>query len=500
MMKGRQASLRAALAVAGTAAAGALLLDGAGLVPPAQAQNAEERKKREQERNAPPRVQQQPKPMQQPPSRVTQPPPQRQLPPPERTTKPLQDKPFQNKSFQEQKSFQDKPFKNKTFQKEPPPSRPVQQVQPPPGQKAFQPKPLANPESNRDLKPDGTRRFTPPGQPGIPPSRETQPKFQPAPSGPGPARPLAVTPGTQDRFKRVDDIKKFRLERVEDGGRRKVIEEPGRRFIVKEHNRTIVRHDETDRFLRRPGAKSQRRPDGTVETFYVRRDGVRVFTVVDGNGRLLRRFRRDRDGREHHIIDNRRFWRNVALGVGLGIVVLNLPPPRITIPYDDYIVDYDDASDDDLYETLDAPPVEDLDRSYSLEEIRDNYPLLARVRSIDIDSIQFDTGSWEIAPDEYDKLERIARAILRVLERNPDSVLMIAGHTDAVGPEDENASLSDRRATAVAEVLTDRFEVPAENIVTQGYGEQQLKVDTQGPEPRNRRVSVHNVTGLMAER
>jgi hypothetical protein len=176
-----------------------------------------------------------------------------------------------------------------------------------------------------------------------------------------------VTPGTQDRtqdrFKRVDDIKKFRLERVEDGGRRKVIEEPGRRFIVKEHNRTVVRHDETDRFLRRPGAKSQRRPDGTVETFYVRRDGVRVFTVVDGNGRLLRRFRRDRDGREHHIIDNRRFWRNVALGVGLGIVVLNLPPPRITIPYDDYIVDYDNASDDDLYETLDAPPVEDLDRS-----------------------------------------------------------------------------------------------------------------------------------------
>jgi outer membrane protein OmpA-like peptidoglycan-associated protein len=122
------------------------------------------------------------------------------------------------------------------------------------------------------------------------------------------------------------------------------------------------------------------------------------------------------------------------------------------------------------------------------------------VRSIDIDSIQFDTGSWEIAPDEYDKLERIARAILRVLERNPDSVFMIAGHTDAVGPEDENASLSDRRATAVAEVLTDRFEVPAENIVTQGYGEQQLKVDTQDPEPRNRRVSVHNVTGLMAER
>ena len=49
-------------------------------------------------------------------------------------------------------------------------------------------------------------------------------------------------------------------------------------------------------------------------------------------------------------------------------------------------------------------------------------------------------------------------------------------------------------------MLTDRFDVPAENVVTQGYGEQYLKIDTQGPEPRNRRVSIQNVSGLMAER
>jgi outer membrane protein OmpA-like peptidoglycan-associated protein len=42
--------------------------------------------------------------------------------------------------------------------------------------------------------------------------------------------------------------------------------------------------------------------------------------------------------------------------------------------------------------------------------------------------------------------------------------------------------------------------VPAENLVTQGYGEQYLKVDTQGPERLNRRVAVRNIKGLMAER
>jgi outer membrane protein OmpA-like peptidoglycan-associated protein len=165
-----------------------------------------------------------------------------------------------------------------------------------------------------------------------------------------------------------------------------------------------------------------------------------------------------------------------------------------------YVVPYNYASDDDLYEALDAPPIEALDRAYSLAEILDNYELRARLRSIDIDTIYFDSGAWEVTPDQYGKLARIARAMLRVLERNPDAVFLIAGYTDAVGSDEDNASLSDRRAAAVADVLTEQFDVPAENLVTQGYGEQFLKIDTQGPEPRNRRVSVYNITRLMAER
>ncbi len=58
---------------------------------------------------------------------------------------------------------------------------------------------------------------------------------------------------------------------------------------------------------------------------------------------------------------------------------------------------------------------------------------------------------------------------------------MIEGHTDAVGNDVDNLSLSDRRAESVAVALTEQFQVPAENLVTQGYGEQYLKVPTQGP-------------------
>ena len=74
---------------------------------------------------------------------------------------------------------------------------------------------------------------------------------------------------------------------------------------------------------------------------------------------------------------------------------------------------------------------------------------------------------------------------------------MIEGHTDAVGSDVDNLSLSDRRAESVAMALTQQFNVPAENLVTQGYGEQYLKVPTQGPERANRRVTVRRITPLL---
>ena len=76
---------------------------------------------------------------------------------------------------------------------------------------------------------------------------------------------------------------------------------------------------------------------------------------------------------------------------------------------------------------------------------------------------------------------------------------MIEGHTDAVGSDVDNLSLSDRRAETVALILSDKFSVPPENMVTQGYGEQHLKIPTDGPERRNRRVTVRRITPLLEQ-
>lgn len=303
------------------------------------------------------------------------------------------------------------------------------------------------------------------------------------------------------RFRRLDDVKQLRRQRVEDGGRRVVIEEPGNRMIVREQGRMIIRHDDTERFRRRfKDTRVERKRDGTTETVFIRPDGVQIVSVVDSRGRLLHRYRRYRDGRTVVLIDNRRYHRpGFVEGLFLG-AILNLRPPVIRIPREKYIVEYEDASYEDIYEALTAPPVDDVDleRGYSLDEIRYNQYLRERMRRIDLDSIYFEFGSWEVAPDQYYKLERIAKAINRLLEERPDEIIMIEGHTDAVGSEEDNMTLSDHRAETVAMILSEEFGVPAENLVTQGYGEQFLKIQTEGPERQNRRVSVRRITPLLA--
>ena len=127
-------------------------------------------------------------------------------------------------------------------------------------------------------------------------------------------------------------------------------------------------------------------------------------------------------------------------------MLLGLAAPRILIPRDRYIVDMGSAPPALLYEALEAPPLVPIERAYTLDEIRDNVELRDRVRSVDINTINFATGSWEVSPDQIPQLQALAEAMMKVIGENPATVFMIEGHTDAVGSAEDNMSLSDRRA------------------------------------------------------
>jgi outer membrane protein OmpA-like peptidoglycan-associated protein len=297
------------------------------------------------------------------------------------------------------------------------------------------------------------------------------------------------------RDMRVDELRALRRERVEQGGRRTIIEEQDR-VIVREGNRTIIRHDETDRFRRAYGdAQIRRERRGQDDVTIVRRpNGVEIITIRDQNGNILRRIRREPAGRQVVLFEN------IAPRQGSGTLfeeVVMLPPPRIVIPRERYIVDVERASQEDLYEAFTAPPVERIERTYTLDQVRQSPALRDRVRRVDIDTVTFDFGSWELSEEQARALTGVGEALRRAIERNPSEVFLIEGHTDAVGNDVDNLTLSDRRAETVATILTEMFNVPAENLTTQGYGEQYLKVSTEEPERQNRRVTIRRITPLL---
>jgi outer membrane protein OmpA-like peptidoglycan-associated protein len=285
----------------------------------------------------------------------------------------------------------------------------------------------------------------------------------------------------------------FRSERreVQEGGRT-VIFEPGRIIVRDPGGQEFVRHDEMERF--RYGARDIRseRVGRDTRTIVVRPDGSEIITVTGPDGQLLRRIRRDQQGREVIIIDNS--YRDPA---AVGGFYVELPPPIIRIPQNRYIVEADEASPDVIYETMMAPPVERVQRRYSLDEIRYSPSVRQLMPSIDLNTINFETGSWEIPQDQAAKLQVIADGLNQAISRNPREVFLIEGHTDAVGNETDNLSLSDRRAESAANLLTQQFGVPSENLTSQGYGEQYLKEQTSGPSRINRRVTVRRITPLL---
>jgi len=329
---------------------------------------------------------------------------------------------------------------------------------------------------------------------GAPFARRAPPTVTaPIPQAPPPAQALTpIAPGAARQGpQRMDDFRGARRE-TEQGGR-KVFTEPGRVIVVDPGGQSFIRHNEVDRF--RYGARDIRTQQVGAETrtIVVRPDGSQIITVNGRDGQLVRRIRRDPRGREIIIIDNSyRGPRGGAAGF-----YVDLPPPVIRIPRDRYIVEAETASPDLIYETMIAPPVERIAQRYTLDQIRYSASVRQLMPSIDLDTINFETGSWEIPPDQAAKLQAIADGLNRVIAANPRAVFLIEGHTDAVGADVDNLSLSDRRAESAAELLTQQFQVPAENLTSQGYGEQYLKIDTQGPERQNRRVTIRNIEPLL---
>ncbi|WP_185985365.1 OmpA family protein [Aureimonas mangrovi] len=233
----------------------------------------------------------------------------------------------------------------------------------------------------------------------------------------------------------------------------------------------------------------------TRETI-VRDNGVQVVTIYNEYGDVVQRSRILPDGREVVLFYDP-YLEDAADPNYYYDVGADLPPLNLTIPRDRYIVDVAQPDERLYYDTIVAPPVETVERIYSIDEVRRSERIRDKVRRIDLNTVNFAFGSADIDQGQVENLQALADAIAQVIEENPDETFLLEGHTDAVGSNAANLALSDRRAEAVAIALTDYFDIPPENLVTQGYGEEYLKVDTQEPNAENRRVTLRRITALV---
>ena len=130
----------------------------------------------------------------------------------------------------------------------------------------------------------------------------------------------------------------------------------------------------------------------------------------------------------------------------------------------------------------DAQEARDARLQAELERVRDD--LLKLTMS---DAISFDFGSATIKPTFKPTMYKLAE-VLRKYDRND---ITIVGHTDALGSDSYNQTLSERRAAAVRAELS-ALGVPSDRIRAIGRGEFEPRADNGSEAGRqlNRRVEI----------
>lgn len=136
-------------------------------------------------------------------------------------------------------------------------------------------------------------------------------------------------------------------------------------------------------------------------------------------------------------------------------------------------------------------------RSLSTGEREQIAELAATKPKIDLE-IQFDYNSADIAKTSVPSVQALGKALSDPSLKG--STFVVAGHTDAIGGEEYNQGLSERRADTIKKYLVQNYGLNGTDLVTVGYGKSKLKDTANGADPINRRVQVVNMDTKTASK
>jgi outer membrane protein OmpA-like peptidoglycan-associated protein len=136
-------------------------------------------------------------------------------------------------------------------------------------------------------------------------------------------------------------------------------------------------------------------------------------------------------------------------------------------------------------------------RSLSLGEREEIAEIASTKPNIDLD-IQFDYNSDKITTTSMPSVQALGQALSNANLKG--STFVVAGHTDAIGGEEYNQGLSERRADTIKRHLTDKYGINGTDLVTVGYGKSKPKDPNAPMDPANRRVQVVNMDTKTASK
>ncbi len=134
-------------------------------------------------------------------------------------------------------------------------------------------------------------------------------------------------------------------------------------------------------------------------------------------------------------------------------------------------------------------------RSLSSGERDQIYAIAQQKPNIDLE-ITFDYNSAKISSSALPQVDALGKALTDPSLKG--TTFVVAGHTDAVGSDNFNQDLSERRADAVKQYLTAKYGMAAADLVTVGYGKTRLKNPNDPKGGENRRVQVVNMATTKA--
>ena len=90
----------------------------------------------------------------------------------------------------------------------------------------------------------------------------------------------------------------------------------------------------------------------------------------------------------------------------------DLPPLRLTIPIRDYILDADDSDEEEVELFFRQPPVEQVRRIYTIDEVKRSARIRDSVRRLEVGGLTFDSGAATISRSQVGALSKVANAML----------------------------------------------------------------------------------------